>query len=149
MKKTSFLFIVIIFILNPLTIAQNSLDKVKVGNLTVLISNLKNNKGDLKIGLFNSEDSYNGKKQKFIGAIIKIQNKKVIWEVNDIPFGEYAIKAFHDEDSDDKIDTNILGIATESYGFSNNVTGLFGPPSFDKAKFLFNSDSMKIELNLK
>ncbi len=37
----------------------------------------------------------------------------------------------------------------ESYGFSNNVKVLFGPPSFNKARFLVNFDSMKIEVNLK
>ena len=72
-----------------------------------------------------------------------------IWEINKIPFGEYAIKAFHDEDRDDEIDMNFLGIPVESYGFSNNVRGIFGPPSFDKAKFLFNVDSLAIEIKLR
>jgi len=88
------------------------------------------------------------KSKKFKGAVIKIENKKVKWEVKNIPFGEYAIEAFHDEDGDDKVDTNFIGIPTESYGFSNNIKGLFGPPSFEKAKFLFNKQNMQIEIKL-
>jgi len=72
----------------------------------------------------------------------------VKWEVKNIPFGEYAIKVFHDEDSDDKIDTNFIGIPTESYGFSNNVKGFFGLPGFEKAKFHFNKQDMQIEIKL-
>ena len=30
-----------------------------------------------------------------------------------------------------------LGIPKEGYGFSNNVTGLMGPPSFSKASFKY------------
>lgn len=32
------------------------------------------------------------------------------------------------------------------YGFSNNVKGLYGPPSLDKTKFLFNKQDMQIEI---
>ena len=148
MKKLFLSLILIFLISNNLLTAQNKQSKQKVGNLIVVVSSLKNNKGDVKIGLFNSKESYKGKKEKFKGAIIKIENKKVKWEVKNIPFGEYAIKAFHDEDGDDKIDTNFIGIPTESYGFSNNVKGLFGPPSFDKAKFYFNNQDMQIEIKL-
>jgi len=139
MKKIFIPLIMILLVSNNFLSAQNRESDQEVGNLTVIVSGLKNNKGDVKIGLFNSEESYNGKIKKFEGAIIKIENKKVNWEVKNIPFGEYAIKAFHDEDGDDKIDTNFLGIPTESDGFSNNVKGLFGPPSFDKAKFHLNT----------
>ena len=149
MKNPLSYFIVIIFIFNPLTIAQHNLDQEKVGDLTVLIHNLKNNKGEVKIGLFNSEDSYNGKKEKYKGAMLKVENKQAKWVIENIPFGEYAIKAFHDEDGDDKVDTNFIGMPTERYGFSNNVKGLFGPPSFDKAKFHFDKEEMQIEIKLK
>lgn len=149
MKKIFIPLIMILLVSNNFLSAQNKESDQDVGNLTVIVSDLKNNKGDVKLGLFNSEESYNGKSKKFKGAILKIENKKVKWEVKNIPFGEYAIKAFHDEDCDDKIDTNFLGIPTERYGFSNNVKGLFGPPSFDKAKFLLNKQDMQIEIKLK
>lgn len=146
MKKLFLSLIVIFFISNNLLIAQSKQSKQNIANLTVIVSGLKNNKGDVKIGLFNSKESYNGKKQKFKGAIIKIEKKKVKWEIKNIPFGEYAIKAFHDEDGDNKVDTNFIGMPTESYGFSNNAKGFFGPPSFEKAKFHLNKQDMQIEI---
>lgn len=52
-----------------------------------------------------------------------------------LPSGDYAVAAFHDEDRDGDLDTNLLGIPTEGYGFSNNARGMFGPPDFDAAAF--------------
>jgi len=41
-----------------------------------------------------------------------------------------------DENMDGKMNS-FLGIPSEAFGFSNNVKGLFGPPSFEKASFPF------------
>ena len=47
--------------------------------------------------------------------------------------GRYAVAMYHDVDGDESLDTNMLGIPREPYGFSNNAVGRFGPPSFDDA----------------
>ena len=49
--------------------------------------------------------------------------------------GIYAIVAFHDANDNGKIDKNFLGIPSESWCTSRNAAALFGPPSFDAAKF--------------
>ncbi|RPH89344.1 MAG: DUF2141 domain-containing protein [Calditrichaeota bacterium] len=146
MKKIFLSSVMVFLISSNLWAAQNEESKQIVGNMTIIVSGLKNNNGNVKIGLFNSKESYNGDSQLFKGANIKIENKQVKWEVKNIPFGEYAIKAFHDEDIDDKMDTNFLGIPTESYGFSNNAKARFGPPSFDEAKFYFDTQDMQIDI---
>lgn len=121
----------------------------KHGTILLTVVGLDNDIGDVKVGLFNSAESFAGKtKDKFAGAIIKIQNKKVKHVFPNVPYGEYAIKLFHDEDGDDEIDTNFLGIPTESYGFSNNAKALFGPPTFERAKFIVSSDTVKVEIDL-
>jgi len=63
MKKLFLSLIMIFFISNNLLTAQNKQRKQKAGNLTIIVSGLKNNRGDVKIGLFNSKESYNGKKK--------------------------------------------------------------------------------------
>jgi len=149
MKSLSILFISVCLFTANFILAQNKNDKEKTGSLTVVITGIENNKGNIQIGLFNSEDSYKGKKEKFKGAIIKVKNKKVVWILKDIPYGDYAIKTFHDENSDDKINTNFIGIPTEKYGFSNNPSAFFGVPSYSKTKFVFDKADKKIEIELK
>ena len=146
MKIMPLLLLVLLLFFSNTSFAQIQQSTDNSGMLTIIITGLDNNKGDVKVGLFNSVESFEGKEKKLKGAILEIDNKRVEWLLKDIPYGEYAVKAFHDEDGDDKIDTNFLGIPTESYGFSNNVMGLFGPPDFEDAKFLFNSDEMQIEI---
>jgi uncharacterized protein (DUF2141 family) len=125
-------------------------DSVKnSGTIILTVVGLNNDNGDIKVGLFNSAQSFSGKiKEKYGGSVIKIFDKKAQCIFSNIPYGEYAIKLFHDEDRDDKINTNFLGIPSEQYGFSNNAKGIFGIPSFDNAKFVVSSDTVRVEINL-
>lgn len=58
--------------------------------------------------------------------------------------GVYAVVAFHDENRNGIIDKNFLGIPTESWCTSRNAKGLFGPPSFDSAKFRARSGVIRL-----
>lgn len=53
----------------------------------------------------------------------------------DVSKGTYAIKVFHDVNADGRMDTNFIGFPKESYGFSNDAMGRFGPPAFEQAAF--------------
>lgn len=51
----------------------------------------------------------------------------VVWE--NLPPGDYAIAAIHDENRNAKLDRNFLGIPKEGFGFANNPhVGLSAPP---------------------
>jgi len=150
MKDISILFMMYFIIISNAIFSQTKENENKnYGTLIILITGLENNNGEVQMGLFNSAESYKGKKPKYLGAIMKVSKQKVEWKLENIPFGDYAIKAFHDENSNNEIDTNFLGIPTEKYGFSNNDRSLFGPPSYEDAKFKFNSVEMKTEIILK
>ena len=60
--------------------------------------------------------------------------------------GTYAVSTFHDENSNGKLDTNLLGIPTEGVGASNNAKGHFGPPKFDDAKFRFEGGRLDLKI---
>lgn len=53
--------------------------------------------------------------------------------VRDLPPGQYAVNAFHDENGNGELDTNLFGIPTEGYGFTNDPKTTFGPPDFEDA----------------
>ena len=50
-----------------------------------------------------------------------------------LPPGRYAVNAFHDENDNGELDTNLVGIPTEGYAFANDPTVTFGPPDFEAA----------------
>ena len=53
--------------------------------------------------------------------------------VSDLPEGRYAVNAFHDENNNGELDTNLVGIPSEGYGFANDPSTTFGPPDFEDA----------------
>ncbi len=108
--------------------AQNS--------LSVSITSLRNNKGHILISLFKEGAGYPDEPEKaFRKEKISIVQQKATIVFNNLPAGEYAIAILHDENDDLKMNKTWLGLPKEGYGFSNNVMGTFGPPSYSKAKF--------------
>ncbi len=107
--------------------------------LTIEITGLRNDNGNIMLQLFDAN-------QKVIAEKMNaIKDKSCIIKIDNLNPGKYGVRYFHDENSDRVMQTNMLGKPTEGYGFSNNVTGSFGPPPFEKWLFDITGDK-KIEL---
>ncbi|PWB26964.1 DUF2141 domain-containing protein [Flavobacterium sp. HTF] len=112
-------------------------------NLTVAVTGLKNNTGIVKVGLYNSDDTF--LKTTYKSIVSEIKNNQVTVTFMDIPAGQYGVSTFHDENSNGILDKNMMGIPSEDYAASNNAKGFMGPPSYKDAKFTVDKDS-KIEI---
>ena len=53
--------------------------------------------------------------------------------LRDLPPGRYAVAAFHDENGNGELDTNLVGIPSEGTGFANDPPSSFGLPDFESA----------------
>jgi uncharacterized protein (DUF2141 family) len=147
--RISLITVSIIISLKPeLIFAQVSENILNTGKLTVIITGFDNNIGNCRFALDNSKFIYERDDTVWIGKVLPIVNKQVVVVIDSLEFGEYAIRIFHDENENEKIDTNIFGIPTEDYGYSNDASSWFGPPSWEKAKFLFNQSEMTIEIKV-
>lgn len=60
-----------------------------------------------------------------------------------VPAGWFVVAILHDEDGDEELSVNPLGIPKEKYGFSLNPDSLFGPPPFDAAAVYLQPDESK------
>lgn len=121
----------------------------KKGKLVIEVSGVKEVRGDVQIGIYNKAAGFSEKNTVYMGKIVSVSGTTVTVEIPDLPHGTYAISAFHDENRNGQLDKGMFGVPTEVYGFSNNARGTFGPPSFDDAKFQFNSSVSKVSLRLK
>ncbi|MBA6379444.1 MULTISPECIES: DUF2141 domain-containing protein [unclassified Colwellia] len=108
-------------------------------DLTVNISDIEQGKGHLLIALYASEEDYKIDKASFY-AKVKAKNGKEIAIFENVPDGDYAIKMYQDENDNNKMDFNMMGIPKEGYGFSNNV-GMFGAPKYKEAKFMVKENT--------
>lgn len=110
------------------------------------IKGIEKVQGSVLVAVYNSEESF--MKKLIASKKVKVEGKEVTLVFEAISPGDYAITTFHDENENNKLDTNSLGIPNELYGFSNDARGSFGPPSFEKAKVKVDG-SKKLVINLK
>jgi uncharacterized protein (DUF2141 family) len=141
------LFAVLMFVsLPPEALAQ----ALPCPGIHVKIMSISNRKGTVDCALFASPAGFS---REFLHSaqnaiVIKIRNTAARCDFEAIPPGTYALAVIHDENSNGKLDTNLLGIPTEGYGFSNDATALLGTPSFSDASFYYNEQSLDMTITL-
>ena len=135
---TAFMKMVFLFLISSLCHSHE---------LKIELSKKRSNKGNIGIVVFNSDNGFPEAAEKAVYK--KFIAAKEFPHTIDLPSGEYAISVFHDENENQKLDTNFISIPKESFGFSNNVLGLMGPPSFEKAKFQVMNTKNKVYIELK
>ena len=120
------------------------------GPVTIIIkvTGLHSEKGQVRIAVFNSSETWLDEHPVY-SSTIKVDSQSVTWKLDDVPYGDYGIAAFHDENSNGKMDKNLLGIPRERYGFSNNVRAILGPPKWEKAKFSIRNPTTEISIEVK
>src|SRR5262245_4060442 len=118
-----------------------------VGRATVIlkVTGLRSEKGQVKIAVFNSSEKWLGEEPAY-STTINVDGRSVTWRLNDVPHGEYGIAVFHDENQNGKMDKNLLGMPLEAYGFSNNARVTFGPPKWDKSKFVVKGSTTEVSI---
>ncbi|MEO5946429.1 MAG: DUF2141 domain-containing protein [Chitinophagaceae bacterium] len=127
-----------------LLIGVTVISRVTENKLSISITGLHNNKGHVLISLYKDGNGYPDKVDKAVRrAKLSITDKTASISFPGLIAGNYAIAILHDENDDEKMNTNFLGLPKEGYGFSNNVMGSFGPPSFSKASFQYVANQIK------
>ena len=128
----------------PAILAQSA------GQATVIVkvTGLRSEKGQVRIAVFNSSEKWLGE-QPVYSSTINVDSQTVTWRINDVPYGDYGVAVFHDENSNGKMDKNVLGIPLEPYGFSNNLRITFGPPKWEEAKFTVKGSTAEVSIGVK
>lgn len=118
--------------------------------IELLIKGAKSNNGVIRVLIFNKEDGFPEEPNKAIKALsLPVSNLSAKVTIENLPSGNYAISVFHDEDSNGQIRKNNFGFPLDRYGFSNNPTLYFGPPSFSKCAVQVKNSPVKVEINLR
>jgi uncharacterized protein (DUF2141 family) len=116
--------------------------RVHAADVTFEIQDIRSSDGKLYIQMFKGADDYAKGKASFM-QIAKAKKGTATISFPDVEDGEYAIRFFHDENDNGKMETNMLGMPTEGYGFSNNAQPNFGPAKYKDMKFGVGSKAVK------
>lgn len=146
MKKTNLTLVLIsIFLLSS---SFRFKTQTNSGDLTVTIDHFSSNKGKAIVNLFKKGDDVT--KEPFKQLSGKIANGVAEVVFKDLPYGDYAILMWHDQNSNGDLDHS-WGIPAEPMGYSRGWSfSLFsGMPTFDKLKFEFSNQKNTCIIHLK
>jgi uncharacterized protein (DUF2141 family) len=102
--------------------------------LRIEITDFRNNTGKVMLQLFDE------KEKVITQEMSDIKEKECLIIIKNLKEGRYAVRFYHDENQNHVMETNLAGKPTEGYGFSNNVTGRFAMPPFEKWLFDLKDD---------
>lgn len=118
--------------------------------IQVKIPNIKNSTGAVACALFESSAGF---PTEFLHSatnitMIKIRDTQARCNFLDVHPGTYALAVIHDENMDGKLGTNLLGVPTEGYGFSNGAKASMSAPSFEAASFSYDGQNLDLTIRL-
>ena len=140
MKLHTYILIILNFLFSNLIFSQEETTKFYITelrgdiSLEMEINNLESNKGPIYIRILDENEN-----PVIVGTSPVINYSSEISFDSIFP-GKYAIQFFHDENENQKMDFNLIGIPKEKFGSSNDVKPILGPPKFKKMLFEIYQD---------
>lgn len=109
--------------------------ETKLYDLDIVVTGLKNTDGQLMISISKGKEGFphnNYFKQLYISDFT---SPRFNLTFKDIPNGNYAVSLLHDEDSNGKMNRNLIRIPKEGFAFSRNYKVLLRAPKYEEANF--------------
>ena len=131
--------LILFFLLPILSFSQNQ--------IAIDVHDVPSSKGKISVAVYNTKEDFLKFEKVFKCDSIVAQKGITSIAIKDLPKGEYALAIFHDENGNDKLDTNWLGIPKEKVAFSHAKMKTFGPPGFKDCAFMVEKDT-KINISL-
>jgi len=117
-------------------------------SLTVDITDVAASTGTIGIQLVDSKAVFDGGGKPVAARQIKASGANMVSVTfEELKPGKYAVMVMHDENDNGKLDSNILGIPKEGYGFSNNPN-VMRRPTFDEAMIEMAAEDKAITINI-
>lgn len=102
--------------------------------------------GAVMVAVYSTAETYNGGKPVAARRVaLTDTNMSTVFE--GLPYGQYAIKAFHDMDNNGQLTTNPFGAPIEPYAFSNGAKAHYGPPKFEEAAITISTPKLTDKLS--
>jgi uncharacterized protein (DUF2141 family) len=92
------------------------------------------------IAAFKNERDFKTKENASFRKSVEANDTSLIVSLKNIPKGKYAIAIFHDQNADNELNVNDIGIPSEGFGFSGDYS-IFKKPKFRDCSFELSNDT--------
>lgn len=100
------------------------------------LTGVASSEGQILISVFASPEDWLKKPVAVVRAEASSQKGgRMLIKLGALPAGRLALNVAHDLNGNGRLDMNAMRMPTEPFAFSNNATGMFGPPKFEAALF--------------
>jgi len=130
-----------------LQITNSTIFEAEKGNLNVELKNVNSEKGGkIYIAVFNKKETFmtNDFYKSYI-VEVKGDNMTSSMTIEDLPYGEYVISAYHDTNNNQTMDFDANGMPQESWAMSGSANP-YARPSWDTSKIEVKKEKQKIDL---
>ncbi|MCG6134445.1 MAG: DUF2141 domain-containing protein [Nostoc sp. LLA-1] len=120
------------------------------GSLTVEINGIKNQQGQVCVSIFGSSQGFPNDRDRGVKRqCTKITDKSLELTFDNLQAGSYAVAVIHDQNNDQTLNRNNLGMPIEGFGFSRNPEVRTSAPKFSDAAFLLAGPNTIIQIQMK
>lgn len=133
------LFLASYFVQFSVTAQSTGEMKLKFNNVNV------ENKGTIYLVVYNAKENFMTQNY-FKSSSVKVEESSFEVTFEDVPFGTYAVSAYHDINANQRMDFNENMMPQEDYAMSGTPTQM-GPPSWEQVKFEFKSSEQIENVN--
>lgn len=136
-----------LYVLTLSALTSSALAK-QAATIEVSINSANNDIGKVRIYLMTSAAEFDGKKIPYSTCESSIKKQRARCIFKNVPYGDYAFFTFHDENSNDELDTNFLGAPKEKLAVSLVDLAQNQEPTFEQARFTINRPDVTYFINL-
>lgn len=115
--------------------------------ITVTVANVRSAQGRVHVALC-PKDKFLGTSCPFESSV-PAQPGTISITFAAVPPGDYAAQAFQDENGNQKVDQNFIGMPKEGIGFSRDARVIMGPPKWADAMFVHDGRPQAIHFSLR
>jgi uncharacterized protein (DUF2141 family) len=105
--------------------------------------------GSVFVGLYASPTKFLNGNQTDAALKVPAKTEPITAVFDNLPPGTYAIGAYHDENGNNHLDTNVIGMPIEGYALSNGVRAVFAKPKFQQAAFIVGEENKTVSLHIR
>ena len=113
--------------------------------ISLTIEGAEKNGGKIYVSVFNSESTYKAR-EVYESFSLNAENETVTKDLN-LPAGQYLFSIYQDSNGNGKLDTNLIGIPREKFGFSN-YEGKSAPGSFNRHRIEIREGCNEVVVSL-
>jgi uncharacterized protein (DUF2141 family) len=120
------------------------------GKLTVEVEGFRNTQGQACVSIFANSQGFPSNSDRVLKRqCSKITDTSLTFTFNNLKAGSYAVAVIHDQNRDQVLNRNNLGMPIEGFGFSRNPEVRTSPPAFRDAAFMLAGPNTVIRIQLK